>query len=64
MNNENTRKVTSGGVSGSVYGIAFVGALVYFIGHADSFGGGVLGFFKALIWPAILIYNLLEFLKI
>ena len=52
-----------GGVSGGVYGLAFIGAAVYFIQHADSFWAGVLGFIKALIWPAILIYNVLEHLK-
>ncbi len=51
------------GVFGGIYGLAFIGAAVYFIQHAASFWGGVLGFFKALFWPAILMYKLLEFLK-
>ena len=51
------------GVSSGVYGLAFIGALVYYFQHAATFGAGVLGFFKALIWPALLIYKLLEFLK-
>ena len=49
---------------GGVYGLAFIGALVYFIQHATTFWLGVLGFFKALIWPAILVYKLLEFLHL
>jgi len=53
----------SHGVSNGVYGLAFIGAAVYYIQHATTFGGGVLGFIKALVWPALLIYNLLEFLK-
>ena len=48
---------------GSVYGLAFFGAAVYFIQHSASFWEGVLGFIKALVWPAILMYKLLEFLK-
>jgi len=52
-----------GSMSGGVYGVAFIGALVYFIQHATSFWNGVLGVFKALFWPAFLIYKLLEFLK-
>ncbi len=52
------------GVSGGAYGLAFIGALVYYIQHATSFLDGVLGFLKALIWPAILVYKLLEFLKL
>lgn len=52
-----------GAASGGVYGLAFIGAAVYFIGHAASFWGGVLGFLKALVWPAFLIYELMKFLK-
>jgi hypothetical protein len=43
--------------------MAFIGALVYYISHALTFWAGVLGFIKAIFWPAFLIYNLLEFLK-
>ncbi len=53
----------SDGLFGGLYSLAFIGAAVYFIQHATSFWGGVLGFFKALFWPAILMYKLLEFLK-
>lgn len=53
----------AGGAMGGAYGLAFIGALVYYIQHATSFGMGVLGFLKALVWPAFLIYRLLEFLK-
>ena len=52
------------GASSGVYGLACLGALVYYFQHADSFGSYVLGFFKALLWPAFLVYNLLEYLKI
>jgi hypothetical protein len=48
---------------GGIYGLAFIGAAVYFIQHSASFWEGVLGFFKALVWPAMLMYKLLEFLK-
>jgi hypothetical protein len=51
------------GTSSAVYGMAFVGALIYFVQHATSFWGVVLGILKAIIWPALLIYKLLEFLK-
>lgn len=51
------------GQSSAVYGLAFIGALIYFIQHAHSFGDGVLGFLKALVWPAVLIYKILEYLK-
>jgi ammonia channel protein AmtB len=51
------------GASGTIYGLAFIGAAFYFISHATTFLMGVLGFIKALFWPAVLIYKLLEFLK-
>jgi len=53
----------SSGMAGCAYFIAFIGAAVYFIQQATSFGMGVLGFLKALVWPYFLIYNLMEFLK-
>ena len=51
------------GTSSAVYGMAFIGALVYFVQHATTFWDGMLGILKAMIWPAWLIYKLLEFLK-
>ena len=53
----------NGGVASGVYGLAFIGAAIYYIGHAATFWMGVLGFIKALVWPAILVYNVMEFLK-
>jgi hypothetical protein len=41
------------GVFGGVYGMAFIGAAIYFIQHAASFWSGVFAFFKALFWPAV-----------
>lgn len=59
------KKVRGGGkVSGGIYGLAFIGALIYFIQTATTFGMGLLGVLKAIVWPAILIYKVLQFLKI
>jgi hypothetical protein len=46
--------------SGAVYGLGFIGAAVFYIKVAATFGAGVLGFLKALVWPAFLVYKLLE----
>jgi hypothetical protein len=51
------------GVSGGIYGMAFLGALVYYLQHATSFWTVVLGIFKAIFWPAVLMYKVLELLK-
>lgn len=58
-----TSKGRDNGVSSGFYGLGFIGAAIYFISHASTFWIGVLGFLKAIVWPAILVYNLLEFLK-
>jgi len=49
--------------SAPIYGLGFIGALVYYIQQATTLWSGVLGFFKAIVWPAMLTYNLLEFLN-
>lgn len=49
---------------GAVYGLGFIGAAIYYISVAASFWLGVLGFLKALVWPAFLVYELLKFLAI
>lgn len=51
------------GASGAVYGLGFVGATIYYIQHASTFQMGVIGILKAVIWPALLIYKVIEFLK-
>lgn len=43
----------------AVYGLGFIGAAVYFIQHANSFWMGVLGILKAIVWPALLVYEAL-----
>jgi hypothetical protein len=55
-----TRVVRQSGASEAVYGLGFIGACVYFIGHAATFWLGVLGFLKALVWPAFLVFEALK----
>ncbi len=42
---------------GTVYGLGFIGAAVYYISAAAGFWMGVLGFLKAIVWPAFLVYE-------
>ena len=59
------RKVVyRGAASDAVYGLGLIGALVYYLAHATTFWLGVLGFFKAIFWPAMLVYELLKYLKL
>ena len=45
---------------GALYFVGFLGALVYFMQAAVGFGAVVTGFLKSLIWPAYIVYKLLE----
>lgn len=43
--------------SGVAYAFGFIGAAVYFISQATGFWMGVLGFLKAIAWPAFIVYE-------
>ena len=47
----------------ALYGLGVLGAAVYFIQTAQGFWAGVLGIGKALLWPAVLLYKVLETMK-
>ncbi|HEY5806272.1 MAG TPA: hypothetical protein VIS56_02700 [Candidatus Saccharimonadales bacterium] len=50
--------------SGAVYGLGFIGAVIYFIQQASGFWEIILAILKAVVWPAILTYKLLELLRL
>jgi hypothetical protein len=56
-------KVQSGG-SDTVYGLGLIGAWVYYIGRASTPQERVVGFFKGLVWPAFMVYELFKFLDV
>jgi len=47
---------------GGIYFFGFIGAVIYYIQNSTSFGNGILGILKAIVWPVILIYKLFGFL--
>lgn len=47
------------GSSGIVFGLGMIGAWIFYIGRARDFREGVAGFFKGLVWPVFLVYELL-----
>jgi hypothetical protein len=57
-------KIVYQGASQAVYGLGFIGSLVYFMQHAANLGMVLLGILKAMVWPALVAYKLLEFLKL
>ena len=53
---------TGCGSASAVYCLGFIGAAVYYISNATGFWMGVLGFLKAIVWPAFLVFELLKYL--
>jgi len=45
---------------GAIYFFGFIGAIIYYIQTATTFGQGVLGVLKAFVWPVFLVYELLS----
>ena len=43
---------------GGAYFLGFIGATVYYIQQSATFGEGVVGVLKALVWPAFLVHKL------
>ncbi len=58
-------KGDSGDAPGAaVYGLGFIGAAIYFIIQATNFWMGVLGFLKAIVWPAFFVYEMFKYLGV
>tara|TARA_Y100000034_G_C6730107_1_gene323390 strand:+ start:328 stop:534 length:207 start_codon:yes stop_codon:yes gene_type:complete len=51
-----------GNCGGCGYFLGFIGAAVYYISTAETVGAGFIGFLKALVWPAFLVFEVLKFL--
>lgn len=52
-----------GGGADAVYGIGMIGAWVYYFRRATTTQQRVQAFFKGLVWPAFLVYDVLVFLE-
>jgi len=48
---------------GAVYGLGFIGALVWFWQQADGVGEHVVGVLEAFVWPAFLVYRAFRALR-
>ncbi len=59
---QKTRVTRGGGASEAVYGLGLIGAWIYYFTHAATFWIGVLGFFKGIVWPAMLVYEVFKYL--
>ncbi len=56
------KEINCNNAGGAVYGLGLIGAAVYFISQSAGILAGVVGFLKALVWPAFLVHQLFKFL--
>lgn len=60
---KNKKAMKTGGASSGIWFMGFIGALVYYIHvHSGTLWLVILAFIKAIVWPGILVYHLLQFL--
>jgi hypothetical protein len=50
--------------NGAVYFFGFIGAAIWFISNSTGFWLGLLGFLKAIVWPAFLVYEAFKYLAL
>lgn len=50
--------------SSAIYSLGVIGALFYFLQNAATFTTVMVGIFKAVFWPAFIIFRILTDLKI
>ena len=55
--------IRQGGGSDAVYGFGLIGAWVYYFKRATTSEERIQAFFKGLVWPAFLVYELFVFLE-
>lgn len=57
-------KMTSGGASGGgAYFMGMIGSAVFWVQQSDGFWPIIGALLKALVWPAFVIYDLLQYIS-
>ncbi len=56
---DNSIKTTRPGTS-CAYVLGMLGAAVFYVSNAVGFWAGVLGILKAFVWPAFLVFEILQ----
>jgi hypothetical protein len=58
-------KYTRSGSAGGLWFMGFLGTLIYFLHyHSGTFLLVLVAIFKAIVWPAYLVYYLLSFMGV
>lgn len=50
------------GTGNPIYGLGLIGTFVFYFQQTMSFSGFFVALFKAILWPAFMIFDLLSFL--
>jgi hypothetical protein len=58
------KEINRHGFESAIYGLGFIGAVIYFVSSASNFWMIVLGILKAIVWPAFLVYEVFSYLGI
>ena len=59
---QKTKVINRSAASAPIYGLGLIGAWLYYISHATTFWIGLLGIFKGIFWPAMLVYEAMKYL--
>lgn len=57
-------KKSGNGGGSALYFVGFLGALVYFWQVSNGLWEFIIGFIKACLWPAFMVYELFKYLQI
>ncbi|OGM74326.1 hypothetical protein A2382_02845 [Candidatus Woesebacteria bacterium RIFOXYB1_FULL_38_16] len=52
-----------GQAGGAVYGIGFIGGIIFFVQNSTSITDALLGVVKAIFWPAFFVYKFFEYIQ-
>ncbi|HEX6977048.1 MAG TPA: hypothetical protein VF185_01645 [Patescibacteria group bacterium] len=58
------KKVVYNNTSGAIYGLGFVGALIFEIQHSITIGDMIMGILKSIVWPALVTFRVFEYFRI
>lgn len=61
MSAQKVKVVNESGL-GYVLFMSWIGAVVYFVGRVDGFWNVIVAFLKACVWPAYVLYHVLQLL--
>ncbi len=62
--NASVKVIDKSGPTGFVLFVAWIGALVYFVQQSFGFWGFVLAVLKSFVWPAYVLYHIMQVLRV